>query len=295
MSILVDKTTRIICQGFTSEQATFHCEQALACGTNIVGGVTVGHGGQTHLGRPVFDTVAEAVAETRPDASLIFMPPASAADAIMEAAEAGIGLIVCVTENIPLRDIVHVRRALQGSGIRLVGPNTPGIITPGEAKMGLLPASLFKPGSIGIISRSSTLLLEAAMQITSLGLGQSTCVGIGGDRVIGIDYVDCLRLFLSDPQTEGILLIGEIGGALEEKAAAFLAENAIAKPVVAYIAGLHAPAGRRLGHAGARIAAGHGDAASKIDALRDAGVIIAETPDTISLTMQRALHLPARN
>ncbi len=294
MAILVDRTTRIICQGFTGEQATFHCEQALACGTAIVGGVTVGHGGKTHLGKPVFDTVAEAVAETQPDASLIFMPPAHAADAIMEAAEAGIGLVVCVTENIPLRDIVHVRRALQGSGTKLIGPNTPGIITPGEAKMGLLPASLFKPGRIGIISRSSTLLLEAAMQTTALELGQSTCVGIGGDRVTGLDYVDCLRLFLSDPQTEGVLMVGEIGGALEEKAAHFLSENPTSKPVAAYIAGIHAPAGRRLGHAGARIAAGHGDAATKIAALRDAGIAIAETPDTIGLAIQRALHLPPR-
>jgi len=290
MGILAGRNTRIICQGFTGEQASFHCEQAIACGTSIVGGVAVGYGGKSHLDRPVFDTVAEAVAETSPDASVIFMPATVAADAIMEAADAGIKLIVCVTENIPVRDIVHTRRALQGSGTRLIGPNTPGLITPGEAKIGLLPASLFKPGRIGIISRSSTLLLEAGMQTTALGLGQSTCVGIGGDRVTGMDYVDCLRLFLADNETDGIILIGEIGGALEENAAAFLAKTPIEKPVVAYIAGLYAPSGRRLGHAGARIAAGHGDAASKIAALREAGVVIAESPDAIGSTMQRVLQ-----
>ena len=297
MGILAGKNTRVICQGFTGEQATFHCEQAIACGTSIVGGVAVGYGGKKHLERPVFDTVAEAVAETAPDAPVIFMPPTVAADAIMEAADAGIKLIVCLTENIPVRDMVHTRRALAGSGIRLVGPNTPGLITPGEARIGLLPASLFKPGRIGIVSRSSTLLLEAGMQTSALGLGQSTCVGIGGDRVGGMDYVDCLRLFFADPQTDGVILIGEIGGALEEQAAAFLAKTPPEKPVAAYIAGLHAPAGRRLGHAGARIAAGHGDAASKISALRDAGVHIAESPDSMGSTMQKALpgnRRPAR-
>ncbi len=277
MSILVDRNTRVICQGFTGQQGSFHSEQAIAYGTRMVGGVTPGKGGQTHLGLPVFDTVAEAVAETGAEASMIYVPAPFAADAILEAAAAGIRVIACITEGIPVLDMLKVKAALEGSEVALIGPNCPGIITPGECKIGIMPGAIHKPGRVGVISRSGTLTYEAVHQTTVNGLGQSTCIGIGGDPIQGLDFVDCLRLFNDDPDTEAVILVGEIGGTAEEQAAEYI-QAAFSKPVVAYIAGVTAPPGKRMGHAGAIISGGAGTAESKFRALEAAGVTTVRSP-----------------
>ena len=277
MSILVDKNTKVICQGFTGKQGTFHSEQAIAYGTRMVGGVTPGKGGSSHLGLPVFNTVRDAVAKTGADASVIYVPAAFCKDAIIEAAEAGIALIVCITEGIPIRDMLEARIVVREAGARLIGPNCPGIITPGECKIGIMPGSIHLPGKAGIVSRSGTLTYEAVQQTTNLGLGQSTCVGIGGDPIPGMSFIDCLELFQADPQTEAILMVGEIGGSAEEEAAAYIAAH-VSKPVVAYIAGVTAPPGRRMGHAGAIISGGRGTAAEKFAALEAAGVVTVRSP-----------------
>ena len=290
MAILVNAQTKVICQGMTGRQGTFYAEQAIGAGTKMVGGVTPGKGGTQHLGLPVFDTVAEAIAKTGADASVIFVPRQSAATAIDEAIDAGIGLIVCVTERIPVLDVVRIKRRLEDSQTRLIGPNCPGIITPGECKIGIMPTDIFRPGKIGIVSRAGTLTYEAVAQTSAQRLGQSTCVGIGADPVQGMSFVDCLELFIADAATAGVVLIGEIGGVAEEQAAEYLKTHPASKPVVAYIAGQFAPAGRRMGHAGAVIQHGLGDAASKIRALKGAGVHIAESPVTIGETMARALR-----
>ena len=292
MSILVNRETRVICQGFTGKQGTFHSEQALAYGTRMVGGVTPGKGGQTHLGLPVFDTMRAAVAQTGADASVIYVPAPYAADSIMEAADAGIGIIVCITEGIPVRDMLNVKAALRANSARLIGPNCPGIISAAECKIGIMPGFIHQRGKVGIVSRSGTLTYEAVHQTTKLGLGQTTCVGIGGDPIKGMDFIDCLRLFEGDPQTEAIVLVGEIGGSREEEAAEFI-QCAVSKPVAAYIAGVTAPRGKRMGHAGAIIAGGKGTAEEKIRALEKAGVVVARSPADIGTAMQQAIAAKA--
>jgi len=289
MSVLVNKNTKVICQGFTGKQGTFHSEQALEYGTQMVGGVTPGKGGQKHLDLPVFDTVKDAVDTTGAEASVIYVPAAFCKDAILEAVDAGVELIVCITEGIPTMDMLEAKMVVQDAGVRLIGPNCPGIITPGECKIGIMPGSIHLPGKIGVVSRSGTLTYEAVKQTTDLGYGQSTCIGIGGDPIPGTTFIDCLELFEKDPQTEAILMVGEIGGTAEEEAAEYIQSN-VTKPVVAYIAGVTAPKGKRMGHAGAIIAGGKGTADEKFAALKAAGVATTKSPAELGSTLKERIE-----
>jgi succinyl-CoA synthetase alpha subunit len=293
MSVLVNKNTRLLVQGYTGSQGTFHAQQSINYGTTVVGGVTPGKGGQTHLDRPVFDTVAQAVKETGANASVIFVPPPFAADGILEAIDAGIEVIVCITEGIPVRDMIPVKRVIEartaaGKKVRLIGPNCPGIITPEECRIGIMPGHIHKKGNVGVVSRSGTLTYEAVGQLTALGIGQSTCIGIGGDPIIGTTHLDSIKLFNEDPDTHVIVMIGEIGGNAEETAAAYIKEN-VKKPVVGFIAGQTAPPGRRMGHAGAIISGGSGKASDKMDAMRAAGIVVCETPAVIGESVAKLL------